>query len=74
MKPSALTWVAITTLILLTVVIFVAMDMPFGWVFYLTTLGQAVLVYTVYRVLTDDYTTHKTFDDFYDDHPIGKNK
>ncbi|MAP55102.1 hypothetical protein [Altibacter sp.] len=73
MKLSAMAWVAISTLILLTVVVFVSMDMPFGWVFYLTTLGQAILVYTVYRVLTDDYSTEKTFEDFYEDHPIGRN-
>ena len=25
----------------------------------------------VYKVLTDNYTTEKTFSDFYEDHPIG---
>jgi hypothetical protein len=29
------------------------------------------VVYMVYKVLTDTYSTTKTFDDFYEDHPIG---
>jgi hypothetical protein len=29
------------------------------------------LVLMVYKVLTDNYKTDKTFEDFYEDHPIG---
>jgi hypothetical protein len=47
-----------------------AMDFPFNWVFYLTVLGQIFLVVMVYKVLTDDYSTDKTFDHFYEDRPI----
>jgi|TARA_R100000479_G_scaffold51000_3_gene24034 hypothetical protein len=74
MKISAISWLAITTCILLTVTIFSTMSLSFSWVFYLTVLGQVLLVYTVYKVLKDNYTTDKTFDDFYEDYPIGKNE
>ncbi len=65
-------WVATTTLILITLAIMVSMTFPFNWVFYITVLGQAAVVYMVYKVLTDNYKTDKTFEDFYEDHPIGK--
>ena len=72
MKISAMGSVAITTIVLLFLTIMAALDFPFSWVFYVTVLGQALLIYMVYRVLVDDYKTDKTFDDFYEDHPIGK--
>ncbi len=72
MKFSAMFLLALTSLILLTVVIFSAMNLPFGLVFLLTTFGQVFLVVTVYRVLKDNYTTDKTFEDFYEDHPISE--
>ncbi len=72
MKSTALFWVGITTLVLLTVTIMAAMNFPFNWVFYITVLGQIAVIYMVYKVLTDDYTTDKTFEDFYEDKPVGK--
>jgi len=72
MKNSAMFWVATTTLILITVAIMASMNFPFNWVFYITVSGQAAVVYMVYKVLTDNYKTDKTFEDFYEDHPIGK--
>jgi len=63
-------WVAITTVLLVTVTIMAAMNFPFNWVFYLTLLGQVLVVLMVYKVLTDNYKTNKTFEDFYEDHPI----
>ncbi|MEO1013155.1 MAG: hypothetical protein AAFX53_17810 [Bacteroidota bacterium] len=72
MKNSGMFWIAVTSLLLLTVTIMVAMDFPFNWVFYLTVLGQILIVYMVYKVLTDNYTTDKTFQDFYEDYPIGE--
>lgn len=70
MQNSAMFWVGVTTLLLVTVTIMVAMRFPFNWVFYLTGLGQVSVVYMVYKVLTDNYKTDKTFEDFYEDHPI----
>ena len=69
MKLNGLHWVALSTLLLITIVIFVIMHLSFGLVFYATIGGQLVLLYAVYRVLTDSYTTNKTFDDFYEDRP-----
>jgi uncharacterized membrane protein len=70
MKNSPLLYVAITTLLLVTVTIMSAMNLPFNWVFYLTVIGQISVVLMVYKVLTDNYTTNKTFDHFYEDRPI----
>lgn len=72
MKDSVMLWVVATTLILVTVTIMAAMNFPFNWVFYLTVIGQTMIVFMVYRVLKDNYTTEKTFADFYEDHPIGR--
>ncbi|MEN8817250.1 MAG: hypothetical protein ABF274_10345 [Nonlabens sp.] len=69
MKNRAMQWLAMTTLILITVTIFTTMNLSFSWVFYLTVAGQALLVVTVYKVLKDDYKTDKTFEDFYEDRP-----
>ena len=49
------------------------MDLAFNWVFYLTVLGQVALIITVYKVLRDDYTTEKTFKDYYEDRPMPEN-
>lgn len=62
----------ITTVILVTVAIFAAMDFPFSWVFYLSILGEGFLIVSVFKILRDDYTTNKTFKDFYEDHPISR--
>lgn len=70
MKSSPFPYIAVTTLLLITITIMCAMDFPFNWVFYLTVLGQILLVVMVYKVLTDDYTTDKTFDHFYEDRPV----
>lgn len=72
MKLSAITYLVLTTFVLVTVAIFATMDFPFEWVFYLTVLGQALLIFSVFKVLRDSYTTDKTFKDFYEDHPIGQ--
>ncbi|MDN3724186.1 hypothetical protein QRD02_07310 [Aequorivita sp. SDUM287046] len=72
MKISAIPYILITTAILVMVAIFAALDFPFGWIFYLTVLGEAFLIFTVFRVLKDAYTTTKTFEDFYEDNPVGR--
>jgi len=69
-KHSPMIYVVITTLLLITVTIMSAMNLPFNWVFYLTVIGQVMVVIMVYKVLTDNYTTDKTFDHFYEDRPI----
>jgi hypothetical protein len=47
-----------------------SLNFPFNWVFFVTMAGQALLIWMVYKVLTDNYKTDKTFDDFYEDAPI----
>lgn len=71
MKRLAIPFVFLTTAVLITLAVFVVANMPFNWIFYLTVFGQAVWIFTVYQVLSDAYTTDKTFKDFYEDHPIG---
>lgn len=72
MKISAMNWVGITTLFLICLTIAATMGYAFHWIFYATVIGQALVLVMVYRVLTDAYSTEKTFDDFYEDHPIPK--
>ncbi len=73
MKSSAMFWVATTTMVLIVLTIMASMEFPFNWVFYVTVIGQFLVIYMVYKVLTDHYETDKTFEDFYEDHPIGRN-
>ncbi|MFS4466791.1 hypothetical protein [Maribacter sp. 2210JD10-5] len=70
MIRNAMFWVTMVTLLLITVTIMATMNFPFNWVFYITVLGQLSVVYMVYKVLTDNYSTNKTFEDFYEDAPI----
>lgn len=70
MKVSAMSWVVITTFFLLILTIAAAMGFAFNWIFYATVLGQGMVLVMVYKVLTDSYTTTKTFEDFYEDRPI----
>ncbi|HUH26878.1 hypothetical protein [Gelidibacter sp.] len=74
MKISVMSYVVVATFLLVTLSIMVAMDMPLNLVFYLTCLGQVFVVVMAYKVLQDKYDTDKTFEDFYEDHPIGKQK
>lgn len=72
MKKIAIPLLVLTTLVLLVTVVFSAMNLAFGWIFGLTIAGQTLLLVTVYKILTDSYTTQKTFEDFYEDFPIRK--
>ena len=74
MKLSAMFLVVFTTFVLIAVTIMAAMNFPFNWVFYLTVFGQGLVLLMVYRVLTDDYQTNKTFDDWYEDVPVQQDK
>ena len=72
MKTSSIFWVFATTIVLITVTVMATLNFPLNWVFYVTVIGQLMIVHMVYRVLTENYTTDKTFEDFYEDFPIGK--
>ena len=72
MKLPVMFYVWVTTLLLITVSVMASVNIPFNWLFYLVVIGQILVVLMVYRVLIDNYTTTKTFQDFYEDHPIGR--
>ena len=65
-------YVALTTFLLVLVTVLVGLNTPLNWGFYLTCIGQVFLLIMVYKVLKNNYSTTKTFDDFYEDHPIGE--
>ncbi|REE07948.1 hypothetical protein DFQ09_1097 [Winogradskyella pacifica] len=70
MKSSILPYLTITTLLLLAVTIMAGLNFSFHWVFYIALIGQLSLIVMVYKILKDKYSTDKTFDQFYEDHPI----
>ncbi len=72
MRLTVMFYAAATTLLLITVSIMVSMNFPMNWIFWVTCLGQVLIVMMVYRTLKDNYSTDKTFKDFYEDNPIGK--
>jgi hypothetical protein len=70
MKNTAIRLVLAISLLLVVLTIMADLNFPFSFMFFLTLFGQVLLIYTVYKVLTDKYTTDKTFDDWYEDHPM----
>ena len=72
MKLSAHFYVIVTTLLLVAVAGMVFFNVPYPIVYTTVVIGQAWWIFTVYKVLTNKYTTNKTFEDWYEDHPIGK--
>ena len=72
MKNSAMFLVLFVTIFLLVLTALAYTNIGFSWVFILTVIGQLLVVLMVYKVLKDHYTTDKTFEDFYEDYPIGR--
>lgn len=70
MKNKPIILLIITSAILVLVTVLSYINLQFPLIFYLTVIGQALLIFTVYSVLTNNYKTGKTFDDWYEDHPI----
>ncbi|MFS4416509.1 hypothetical protein [Maribacter sp. 2307ULW6-5] len=70
MKNAMGNSVGLTTVTLILVVVMATLDFPYKWVFFATVIGQGLLIWMVYSVLTDNYKTNKTFEDFYEDAPI----
>lgn len=70
MKLSALFYVIIASLLLVAIAVMVFYNVRYDVVFYTVIVGQAWWLFTVYKVLTDNYSTEKTFDDWYEDHPM----
>ena len=74
MRQSGIFYVVISTILLVAVAVMVFYDLPFNLIFYTVVAGQAWWLLTIYKVLTEKYTTDKTFDDWYEDHPIGRDQ
>ena len=68
MKISSIGFLIFTSLILVLLSVLAALNFPFSILFYLMCFGQFILLVTVYKVLTDKYTTKKTFEDLYEDY------
>lgn len=69
MKNQSYIWLAISTVFLIAVAVTAHYQMNFPFVYSLVIIGQLVLIFTVYKVLTDKYSTDKTFNDWYEDKP-----
>ena len=72
MKPGMIFYILLSTSLLVIVAVMVFYELPFNWIFFTTLMGQISLLVMVYKILTDDYSTEKTFDDWYEDRPIEK--
>jgi hypothetical protein len=70
MKLSVTFYIAITTLLLVAVATLVHYNISLSIVLTTVLIGQAWWILTIYKVLTDDYQTDKTFDDWHEDKPI----
>ncbi|MGS2727577.1 hypothetical protein ACU8DI_13280 [Psychroserpens sp. BH13MA-6] len=72
MKISVAFYVGLATVLLVLLTIAVAVGVSFNVVFLLMCLGQLALLVMVYKVLSDNYTTTKTFKDFYQDYNVSE--
>lgn len=68
MKNNGITYLILTSILLVIITILVYFNTNFPLVFYLTFFGQCLLIYSVYRILTDNYKTERTFNDWYEDY------
>lgn len=68
MKTTGITWLVLTSSVLVLLSILSALNFSFSIIFFIMCIGQILLIISVYKVLTDDYTTNKTFEDFYEDY------
>ena len=70
MKPRLTFYILLSTSLLILVAVMAFYQLPFSWVFFATIAGQASLLLMVYKILKDDYTTEKTFEDWYEDRSL----
>ena len=70
MRISVTFCIVITTILLVAVAVMVFYNARYDLIFYTILVGQAWWIFTIYKVLVDKYATDKTFDDWYEDHPI----
>lgn len=72
MRLSVTFCIVVTTILLVAVAVMVFYNVRFDFILYTVLAGQAWWIFTVFKVLSDNYTTDKTFDDWYEDYPIGR--
>ena len=74
MKNFAIKLVWLTTLYLVVFTVLCQYNTPYAVLFSMLVVGQLLLLFMVYKVLTDNYTTDKTFKDWYEDRPVKRFK
>lgn len=72
MKLSVGFYILITSAVLVALVVMAFLEVTFAYMLYTTIAGQILLIIMVYKILTDDYTTSKSFEDWYEDRPLNK--
>ena len=73
MRSTAILLVYLVSIFLVVLVMLAQLNIRPDIIFYLMVIGQFLVVFMVYKVLTDsNYKTTKTFDDWYEDNPVEK--
>ncbi len=70
MKDGAIKWVWFTTFYLLVFVVLCQLNLGHLGYMSLLMVGQFLVLYMVYKVLTGYYRSDKTFKDWYGDRPM----
>jgi threonine/homoserine/homoserine lactone efflux protein len=73
MKNFAIFLVILTTVFLLVFTAMSQLDFSLQIMNLMFFLGNALILWMVYEVLTDKYSTKKEFKDWYEDRPKSKN-
>jgi len=73
MKNVAIFLVMFTTAFLVIFTVFSQLDVSLKIMNLLFVTGNILVIMMVYSVLKDNYTTRKTFKDWYEDCPRGNN-
>lgn len=72
MKNNAIKLVWLTTAYLAFFILMSSLRIDFAWLWSMLFLGQLLVVYLVYKVLTENYHSSKKFKDWYADIPKKK--
>lgn len=72
MRQKAHIYVLISSILLVAIAVMIFYNVSYPVVFFTVLTGQAFWLFTVYKVLTDNYTTEKTFEDWYEDHSMNQ--
>ena len=73
MKSFAMKLVWFVTAYLVVYAMLSQFNTPFTLMYSLFIVGHGLVIYMVYKVLRDAYSTKKTFEDWYEDRPIQRN-